>query len=130
MAGTVNVTREVIGGGSKAITKYTLEWTSDASGDADTTLNLFGYLLKAVTVPTDGPTDSYDITLEQYGVDMAAGLLADRDTANAEIVFGIAKNGTDIAPVPPFLQGDHTFTVAAAGNAKSGVCYLYISECL
>lgn len=133
MAGTVAVTKELIGGGSgKAIQKISVSWTSDASGNADQTINLFGYLLKAVTDPdgTDAPTDNYDITLVQNGIDMAGGVLSDRDTANNEVAYGIAKNGTDIASAPPFLVGDHTFTVANAGNAKSGLCVLYFAECL
>lgn len=131
MAGTVTPNRELLGGGSKVISKITLDWTSDASGNADLTVNLFGFLLKAVTDPgAAAPTDNYDITLVQNGVDMAGGILADRDTANNEIVYGLVKNGTDIAPLPPFLCGDHTFTVANAGNAKSGQVILYLAESL
>jgi uncharacterized phage infection (PIP) family protein YhgE len=131
MAGTVSVIKEVLGGGGdKGVQKITVTWTSDASGNADTTLNLFGYFLKGVTDPTDGPTDNYDITLVQDGADQLTGLLTNRDTTNSEVVYGIAKNSSDIAPVPPFLVGDHTFTVAAAGNAKSGVCILYVTDTL
>lgn len=131
MAGTVTMSRELLGGGSKVVQKFTIDWTSDASGNADLTVTLFGFLLKAVTDPgAAAPTDNYDITLIQNGVDMAGGILADRDTANNEIVYGLVKNGTDIAPLPPFLCGDHTFTVANAGNAKSGQCILYLAESL
>jgi hypothetical protein len=126
------VTRELIGGGSKVVQKFTIDWTSDGSGNATETVNLFGFLLKAVTDPdgTAAPTDNYDITLVQNGVDMVGGILADRDTANNEIVYGLVKNGTDIAPLPPFLAGEHTFTVANAGASKSGRVILYICETL
>lgn len=134
MAGTfAPLTRELIGGGTKVVQKHVIDWTSDSSGNADIVVNLFGFLLKAVTDPAAGgsaPTDNYDITLVQDGIDMAGGILADRDTANNEIVYGIAKNGTDIAQIPPFLAGDHTFTVANAGNAKAGRCILYLCESL
>ncbi len=131
MAGTVSQSRELIGGGSKVVSKITIDWTSDASGNADLAVNLFGFLLKAVTDPgAAAPTDNYDITLVQNGVDMLSGMLADRDTANTEIAHGLVKNGTDIAPLPPFLAGVHTFTVANAGNAKVGQVILYIAETL
>lgn len=133
MAGTVTTTRIplVSQSGNSKIEKVQIDWTSDASGNADATVNLYGYLLKAVTDPgSAAPTDNYDITLVQDGIDMAADLLLNRDTANNEIVYGIAKNSTDISPLPPFLAGDHTFTVANAGNAKTGTVYLYLAECL
>ena len=131
MAGTVTHSRELIGGGSKVIQKITIDWTSDGSGNADGAVNLFGFLLKALTNPgAAAPTDNYDITLVQDSVDMAGGILADRDTANNEVVYGIAKNGTDVAQIPPFLAGEHTFTVANAGASKNGQCILYLAETL
>jgi hypothetical protein len=132
MAGTVTVTRAPLVSTSGAtIEKVQIDWLSDASGNADATVNLFGFLLKAVTDPgSAAPTASYDITIVQHGIDMAASLLADRHTTNSEIVYGIAKNASDIAPVPPFFAGDHTFTIANAGNAKNGTVYLYLIESL
>lgn len=94
-------------------------WTSDGSGDASGTVALNGWLVKAVTDPTDGPTDNYDITLVQNTADQLAGLLADRDTTTGEV---------KIPSTPIFLTGDHTFTVAAAGATKSGVCYLTLVQ--
>lgn len=98
------------------------DWTSDASGDATSAAtDVNGFLVKAITDPTDSPTDNYDITLVQNGGDALGGLLADRDTSNTEV-----KIPTDVI----FLAGSHVFTVAAAGNAKSGVCYMYLVESL
>lgn len=94
-------------------------WTSDGSGDASTTLDVNGFLVKAITDPTDSPTDNYDITLVQNGGDALGGFLADRDTSNTEV---------KIPDDPIFLAGSHVFTVAAAGATKSGVCYLYLVE--
>lgn len=96
-------------------------WTSDGSGAASGTVELYGFLLKSTTKPTDSPTDNYDITLIQDGIDQLAGSLMDRDTANGEVVVHAA---------PIFLAGAHTFTVAAAGATKSGNAYFYLVESL
>lgn len=106
-----------------------LDWVSDAGGNATATVSLFGYVQKIVTDPGPAaPTDNYDLTLVQFGVDMLASILLDRDTTNNEIVYGIAKNGTDLSPLPIFLVGDHTFTVANAGDTKSGTVYIIMTE--
>ncbi len=107
---------------------YEVAWTSDASGNATGTFNdIYGFLIKMVTDPTDGPTDNYDITLvDEYGADALQGAGADRDTTNSETVYPTPSGST----VPPLLCGDHTFTVANAGNAKSGLAVFYILECL
>lgn len=97
----------------------TAAWTSDASGDASGTITLNGWLVKSWTDPTDSPTDNYDITLVKNTADQIAGALADRDTTNGETVVHSA---------PIFMFGDHTFTVAAAGNAKSGTAYFLLVE--
>jgi len=129
----MTATKELVGGGNKVVQKVTVPWTSDASGNYTEVLNLFGFLLKAVTIPSGGgtaPTALYDITLVQNGVDNVGGILADRAAATTELVNGIVKNGSDISQIPPFLAGDHTFTVANAGNAKAGTCILYLVESL
>lgn len=126
------VTKSLIGGGTKVIQKVVIDWTSDGAGSATETVNLFGFLLKAVTDPdgTAAPTDLYDVTLVQDGVDMSGGIMVDRSATLNQVVHGLAKNGSDITPLPPFLAGDHTFTVANAGASKSGRVILYLSECL
>lgn len=105
----------------KEYTKITVAWTSDGSGNATGTVRCDGFLVRAVTVPTDSPTDNYDITLVQDAADQLGGFLLDRDTTNTEV-----KIPTD----PIFLGGDHTFTIANAGATKSGTCYLWIVESL
>lgn len=109
--------------------KVTLTWVSAADGSATATVSLYGWLIKAVTDPAAGgsaPTDNYDITLVQDGVDAAGGTLADRDTANNEQAYTFVTG----APTPIFLAGDHTFTIAAAGDSKGGVVHLYLVESL
>lgn len=130
MAGTVTVTRDPrrAPNEGKRIERISVAWTSDASGNADASIeNLYGFLVKVITNPdnVDAPTDNYDITLiDENGIDAADSKLIDRDTANTEQVYPVASN----AQTPVFLCGTHTFTVANAGNAKRGVCVLYIIE--
>lgn len=99
----------------------TVTWLSDdAAGTASCTVVLNGWLVKSVTDPgAAAPTDNYDITLVQDGGDHLAGALADRDTANTEVV---------IHSSPIWLSGSFTFTIAAAGNAKNGTCYFHLVE--
>ena len=107
--------------------KVTATWTSDASGAASGTINLQGFLLKVITDPgSPAPTDNYDITLVADGIDMADGLLLNRDTANVEMVYPVGT--TTAACTPIFLSGDHTFTIAAAGSVTAGVCYMYLRQ--
>jgi hypothetical protein len=128
MAGTVTVTRDPrrAPNEGKAIERISVRWTSDASGNADVSItNLYGFLVKFVTDPTDGPTDNYDFTLiDENGIDALAGTGVDRDTTTTEQVYPVALN----AATPVFLCGTHTFTIANAGNAKSGVVVIYTIE--
>jgi hypothetical protein len=127
MAGTVTVTRQIRDPGArkKVVERVVVDWTSDASGNADSSItDLYGWLVKMVTDPgAVAPTDNYDITLvDENSADALEGAGADRDTANTETVYPI-KSG---AQTPVLLCGTHTFTVANAGNAKSGTAVLYI----
>lgn len=131
MAGTLTVTRDPrrAPNEGKKIERIVIDWTSDASGNADVSIaNLYGWLVKFVTDPgATAPTDNYDITLvDENSIDALAGAGADRDTANTEQVYPIASG----AQTPIFLCGTHTFTVANAGNAKVGQCILYVTESL
>lgn len=126
MSGTVTLTQFPLASPTGKRTElYQIDWTSDASGNATLALNLYGFLIKVITVPSvTAPTDNYDITLVQNGIDQAASLLVDRDTANTEMVYPVVSG----AATPIFLAGSHTFTVANAGNAKIGTAYLYLVE--
>jgi hypothetical protein len=131
MAGTLVVTRDprVMPASGKVVERIVVDWTSDASGNADVSIaNLYGYLIKVVTDPgATAPTDDYDITLvDENSVDAAASLLLNRDTANSETVYPTVSG----AATPVFLCGTHTFTVANAGNAKVGRAVLYVTESL
>jgi hypothetical protein len=131
MAGTLTVTRDPrrAPNEGKMIERIVVDWTSDASGNADVSIpNLYGWCVKVITDPgSTAPTDNYDITLvDENNADALEGLLADRDTANTETVYPV-KSG---AAVPVFLCGTHTFTVANAGNAKVGRAVFYVVESL
>jgi len=127
-AGTLTTTRtQTQLPSGKIVDIVQIDWTSDASGNADVAVTLNGYLIKAITDPgSTAPTDDYDITLVQNGVDAAATLLTNRDTANSEQVYPLVSG----AATPIFLVGSHTFTVANAGNAKVGTAYFYLIDSL
>ena len=110
-----------------------IDWVSSDTGTATATVNLDGQLLKFVTNPgAVAPTDSYDITLvDEDGLDVANGLLADRDTANSEVVYPFAEvtlggTGTDAAALPLYHGGPVTFTLASAGDTKAGQLKVYM----
>ena len=112
----------------KKVDVISVAWTSDAGGAASVVISqIYGFLLKIVTDPTDGPTDNYDITLiDENGVDALANAGVDRDTTNSEQVYPMVSG----AAIPIFLCGDHTFTIANAGAIKSGVTVFYVTESL
>jgi hypothetical protein len=130
MAGTVTYTRkpEKKNCDKFAIEKITINWTSDASGNADASIpSLFGFIVKMITKPdgTAAPTADYDITLVGgLGEDALEGAGADRHTSDVECL----TPGTSGAATPAFVSGDYTFTVKNAGNAKAGQCVLYVKE--
>lgn len=115
--------------GKKIGEEILVAWTSDASGDATVTIpEMTGYLIQMVTVPdgTDAPTADYDITLiapQGSALDVLGGVGADRHTSSTEAVAVYLTS----APTPPFLNGQYTFTVANAGNAKAGTATLILN---
>ena len=117
-AQTVTITEETIG----VVKKVRFAWTVDAAGDATgTTVGAYnGKIEVLVTDPGAGPpTDNYDIVVtDEDGYDTLAGAGANRDTATTETV---------LASTLGVVANDKlTLTVAAAGNATSGVVVVYI----
>lgn len=119
------------------IRKVLVDWTSDSATGAvtGTTRKIVGALVKGVTDPgTAAPTDNYDIVItDEEGVDVlaacvAAGRLADRDTANSEQAYFFVEN-VDTAPlatsVHPVVCDQLTIAVTNAGNSKTGQLVLY-----
>jgi hypothetical protein len=129
MAGTVSITYSETRAGVRSVT---WAWTSDASGDASGTDTKFlsGQVVRFVTNPgATAPTDNYDIVINDGdGVDIAAGCLANRDTANSEQAVPIVETtvgantyGTSAAA----FDGPLSLVVSNAGNAKDGTLTMY-----
>lgn len=114
--------------GSSPIQVIQLAWTTVATGaftSTDTNYTGEGFLYMVETDPdgTAAPTDDYDITLTNAnGVDIMGGALANRDTANTEIVMPLL-NGNYTAI--PFI-GTLTLAITNAGANKSGKVRLYL----
>lgn len=109
-----------------------VDWTSDGDGDATQAVELDGQIIKVVTNPgAAAPTADYDITLvDDDGIDIAEGLLADRHTSNSEEVYlykelVLVGTGTDAAALPIHHSGTVTVTIANAGASKAGVVKIY-----
>lgn len=105
-------------------TKYTLSWTSDASGNvtSNTSAIRVGNVFKIEIVPNGGgtqPTNLYDVTLlDANSVDLLSGVGADQSNAASKVfVFDPQMWHDDTAL---------TLTVANAGNAKGGTVYLWV----
>ena len=121
-AGTATVTTSDVGGG---VTKYSIAWTSDASGDVSG--NAFnvkaGRLLVLHIMPNTGatqPTDLYDMTLDDAdAVDLVDALGANLSNSTGKIYQwspALYFDGTD--------QID--LVISNAGNAKTGVIELLV----
>lgn len=115
MAVTATETRHTV------VKKIKFAWTSAADGTASgsTTFAYDGKVELLTTVPTDGPTDNYDLTLtDSDGVDVLGGGGQNRDTTNTEQVLGSSLGAVAGSVL--------TLNVTNAGNVKSGVAYVYI----
>lgn len=119
MAGTVSISYS---DGNQGIRSVTWSWTSDASGDANGTATkaIAGQALRWVTNPgSAAPTDDYDIVVNDAdGVDVAAGVLGNRDTTNSEAAYPAANTYH-------VFDGQLTLVVSNAGNAKTGTLTMY-----
>lgn len=140
MAGTVTVTydgdpdRAEVG----SVNRIVVDWTSDGSGNADTTTKkITGRLIKGVTNPgATAPTDDYDIAItDPEGLDVlancpAAGRLGNRDTANTECAYFFVANvdGTPLSMAQnPVVCDPLTIAISNAGASKVGKLILYWS---
>jgi hypothetical protein len=119
MAGSVSITYSNTRAGAKSVS---WSWTSDASGDVSGTDTAYisGTALRWVTNPSStAPSDNYDIVVNDTdGVDVAAGVLANRDTSNSEAAYPAANTYH-------VFDGPLSLVVSNAGNAKLGVLTMY-----
>jgi hypothetical protein len=127
MAGSIALTTSDLGGG---ITKYSIAWTSDASGNVNgSSLALKrGRLLQVKFVPTNGgtePSNDYSVALlDADGVDVLAGKGASLSNTAASIAVPVVSSTS-----PAFIDstlGNFTPTVSAAGNVTNGRIDLFI----
>lgn len=129
MAGTVTITQvpEKTPYG-REISKVQVDWTSDASGNATGAISLYGNLIKVNTAPgSPTPTDLYDLTLidpDGTSLDALTGLLVDRSSTLSQVKYTTPTGNS----LPIFLVGSYTFTIANAGNAKSGSVWFYLVD--
>ncbi len=104
---------------NRCVTRFQINWTSDASGNFEKTVTdppaFFGRIIQLETKPGTGgdqPTDLYDVTITNaMGADILGGDGANRSNTDAQIAFLIN---------PVLVAGSLTFKVANAGNAKKG----------
>ena len=119
-AETFTVTRVDPAGTDMSITKVYWKAASDGT-KADGTIPdgyANGLVIAIITNPGSvAPADNYDLTiLDKDGVDIAAGTLANRDTANSEIVQPLA--GALAYPQGRPVVGPQTVTFTNQANAN------------
>ena len=119
MAGSVSITYSSTRAGAKSVQ---WSWTSDSSGDVSGTDTdaISGRAYRWATNPgSTAPTDDYDIVVNDAdALDVAAGVLADRDTSNSEQAYPAANTYH-------IFDGPLSLVVSSAGNAKEGVLTMY-----
>lgn len=111
---------------NRIVKQAIFDWVSAADGTAtgQTDFVVNGEILKIVTNPDAvAPTDNYDLTLiDDDGLDVAEGLIANRDTANSEEVVPVIETTVNAHTYgsPVFVDSALTLNVTNAGNAKAG----------
>lgn len=138
VVGTTTVAKTNIDG-SGGITKTTLSWTSDASGNVsgNSVPMHSGSIVVVEFVPGTGgtqPTDAYDISfLDPEGVNMfddGSGTSVGANLSNSASSHKIPFiGGGSVTYVRQWLPGatNYQLTVANAGNAKTGTVTIYQS---
>lgn len=118
--------------------KLQITWVSAAGGTVSQAISAHDYtyvqklrgmyLVGLVTNPgAAAPTADYDITLlDKDGADLLGGAGVDRHTSASERAVP-SPDGTYPWPAGP-IDGDLTFTIAAAGDTKGGVATLYFRD--
>ena len=134
MAGSITATASRVVGGA-GVKKYSVAWTSDASGDVSgSTFTMSpGTIIAVTTTPGSGgtqPTDAYDLTVlcSTHGTDVLNGEGANLSNATSahKVPFIGSAGGTSY--VRQWLHGGtYQPVVAAAGNAKTGSFDIYVA---
>jgi len=127
MAGSVSITYSE----TRTVKKITLDWTSNASGDATVdTKALSGQILRVCFIPDSGgtqPTDQYDVVLNDAdGIDVLEGLGANLSNSTSTDVVPVVTDGNAGNMQPVAVDGVLSLAVSNAGNSKGGKVILYI----
>ena len=115
---------------SEDILLLTVDWLSDASGDASVSTADFNYLFRPITQYIQGrqlniaqtkpgavtPTSYNAVVTDDNGEDLFGGNLASRSTTATESSY---TYNTAVYGSRP-IDGDLTITIDTAGNAKTG----------
>lgn len=137
MAGSITTTSSGVTGGT-GVRKYSIAWTSDASGavSGNTVAISAGTIVAVEFVPGAGgvqPTDLYDVTFtDADGInvfDDGAGASVGANLSNAAASHKVPfVGGGTVTYVRRWLHGgNYTPVVAAAGNAKQGTINVYVA---
>lgn len=121
---------------SDVMTRVTVDWTSDGSGNASTLVSgpVTGALLRVYGIPgkgDDAPTDNYDVTINSVVADPDLGWVAVADDLAGTGLDNFDVDGavdakafwpTTVIMIPDRLQVE----ISGAGSGKSGRLILYI----
>ena len=130
MAGSIVLTTSDLGGG---ITKYSLAWTSDGSGNVNSNPIALkrGHLMQIKFVPTNGgaqPSSGYNATLpDADGFDFFTG--AGSNLSNSAAKLSVPVIGGVSPAFFPFLIEAQTainLNITGAGAATNGRIDIYV----
>ena len=126
MAGTITTTVTKSG----ALSKYKMDWLSDASGDVDVDAipMIQGEIQSVHYFPDAGgtqPSDNYDLTMaDSFGVDILTGTGA--NLSQTTDTYAVPALSTYFKVV--IEAGSYDLVVANAGNAKGGILEVVIRQ--
>jgi hypothetical protein len=125
-AGTTTITTSAF----STVHKVTFNWTSDASGDADTTSprKYNGQILGVTVVPAaepNAPSDAYDVLLKNQD---GADIILSTALANLDSIPTYEKytlSGATVNALAALCGDNIRIIVSNAGNANSGTINVY-----
>ena len=126
MAGTITTTVTKSG----ALSKYKMDWLSDASGDVDVDAipMIQGEIQSVHYFPDAGgtqPSDNYDLTMaDSFGVDILTGTGA--NLSQTTDTYAVPALSTYFKVV--IEAGSYDLVIANAGNAKGGIVEVIVRQ--
>lgn len=127
MAGSIVVTTTQVGSIASGITKYSIAWTSDASGNVNTSSFAIrhGHIMQVKFAPGVGVSANYGATLpDADGVDLFAGKGTSLSASAASIIAPVI--GTTSSA--PFTEDNAAIvpTLTGCGNAATGRIDIFV----